>query len=77
MLMNVTERIANEVETLPPEAQQEVLDFVGFLRARLITKESRTPDIQWSEFSIANALRDMEQEAGPEYDDADLKERWR
>ncbi len=77
MLMNVTERIANEVETLPPEAQQEVLDFVGFLRARLVTKESRVPDIQWSEFSIANALRGMEQEAGPEYDDADLKERWR
>lgn len=75
--MNVSEQIANEVETLPPEAQQEVLDFVSFLRTRLVTRKSRKDDIQWSEFSIANALRGMEHEAGPEYGDADLKERWR
>jgi Protein of unknown function (DUF2281) len=75
--MNVTEQIANEVKTLPPEAQQEVLDFVGFLRTRLETRHSRKDDIQWSEFSIGNALRGMEEEAGPEYSEADLKERWR
>lgn len=75
--MNVTEQIANAVKTLSPEAQQEVLDFVGFLRTRLETRQSRKDDIQWSESSIGNALRGMEQEAVPEYSEADLKERWR
>ncbi len=77
MLMNVAERIANEVESLPPEVQQEVLDFVGFLRTRLVARESRKDDILWSGFSIGNALRGMEDEAGPDYSEADLKERWR
>lgn len=75
--MNVTEQIANEVKTLPPDVQQEILDFVGFLRTRLETRQSRKDDIQWSEFSIGTALRSMEHEAGPEYSEADLKESWR
>jgi len=77
LAMNVTEQITHEVKTLSLEAQQEVLDFVAFLRTRLETRQSRKDDIQWSEFSIGNALRGMEQEAVPEYSEADLKERWR
>lgn len=75
--MNVTEKIANEVKTLPPEVQQEILHFVGFLRTRLETRQFRKDDIQWSEFSIGTALGGMEHEAGPEYSEADLKESWR
>lgn len=33
-LMNVSERFQHDFEQLPPEKQEEVLDFIGWLNSR-------------------------------------------
>ncbi len=42
---NLVEAIDKEASTLPPEFQREVLDFIGYLRA----KSERKPDPAWLE----------------------------
>jgi len=53
--MSVAEQILQHVSSLPEAAQSEVLDFVEYLEA----KSDRT---NWSEFSLAQAMRGMESE---------------
>lgn len=70
--MTTAEAISQRIAALPEPAQREVLDFVEFLHTR--TKAAvREPDIAWSEFSLASAMRGMEDEPSP-YTAADLKE---
>lgn len=38
-LMGYSEIIAREVETLPPEKQVEILDFIAFLKMRQLSAE--------------------------------------
>ena len=33
-------KIAQEIESLPPEAQNQIIDFVAFLKKRYLTSES-------------------------------------
>jgi len=68
-MMSVAERIAEDLQTLPESAQAEVLDFVEFLKTRTRTAE----DAEWSAFSLAQAMRGMEDEPSP-YSESDLKE---
>lgn len=68
--MVIAEQISQTVQALPPASQQSVLDFVEFLAQR-----ERAEDEAWSRFSLDMALRGMEDDKGPEYTDADLKER--
>jgi len=69
MTMTTLERIMQHLQALPAPAQQEVLDFVEFLRQRMVTEENAL----WSRFSLASAMRGMEAEE-VEYTDADIKE---
>jgi hypothetical protein len=60
---------------LPDALQQEVLDFVKFLLFK--HEQETTPeqdDIEWSYFSLASAMRGMEDEDTPVYTTDDLKE---
>lgn len=66
--MTTTEQIVNHVKALPESARAEVLDFIEFL-------ESKAQNTRWSEFSLANAMRDMESEESP-YSLNDIKERF-
>ena len=63
------------VQMLPDPLQQEVLDFVKFL---LFKQEQETTleqdEIEWSNFSLASAMRGMEDEGTPIYTTDDLKE---
>ncbi len=34
-------------------------------------------EAEWIEFSLSSAIRGIEDENGPTYDESDLKERWR
>ncbi len=73
--MTTLESIHQHVQMLPDSLQQEVLDFAKFLlfkREQEITPEQ--DEIEWSEFSLASAMRGMEDEDSPTYTTDDLKE---
>jgi hypothetical protein len=67
--MKTAEVIYQKVKTLPEASQSEVLDFVEYL-----TQKLRREDAAWSEMSLANALRGMESDVWPDYDEEALKE---
>lgn len=73
--MSITESIQHHVQMLPDTLQQEVLDFVKFLLFK--HEQETTPeqdDLEWSNFSLASAMRGMEDEDTPVYTADDLKE---
>ncbi|HRV94382.1 MAG TPA: DUF2281 domain-containing protein [Anaerolineae bacterium] len=73
--MTTLESIHQYAQMLPDSLQREVLDFVKFL---LFKREQKTSpehdDIEWSSFSLASAMRGMENEDTPVYTLDDLKE---
>jgi hypothetical protein len=71
--MTTTEAILQHLQSLPDSARREVLDFVRFLESRRAELIQRDEDTAWSHFSLASALRGMEDEESP-YTLADLKE---
>lgn len=70
--MKTVDRIYEETSALPETVQREVLDFVEYL-AHKIQKENA----DWSELSVAAALRGLEDEVWPVYRNEDMKEKWR
>ena len=73
--MTTLESIHQYAQMLPDSLQQEVLDFIRFLlfkREQEIIPEQ--DDIEWSNFSLASAMRGMEDEDTPVYTTDDLKE---
>ena len=71
--MTTAERIHEQIQRLPEPLQAEVLDFIEFLMQR---QSVRKEDLDWSHLSLAAAMRDIEDEDVPIYDESDLKERW-
>jgi hypothetical protein len=69
--MKTAEVIYQKVKALPEASQGEVLDFVDYL-----TQKLRREDATWSEMSLSNALRGMENDVWPDYDEKELKEHW-
>ena len=74
--MSTVEKINVHVQQLPQLFQIEVLNFVEFLASKLTDKDSRQAEKLWSQFSIAQAMRGLEDEAAPAYNKSDLKEKW-
>lgn len=68
--MIVTDQITDKVQKLPVPLQEEVLDFVEYLLHK------SNGNSEWSEFSLAQAMRGFADDELPEYTDADLKEKW-
>lgn len=66
--MSVDKEIFDHLQDLPSEAQDEVLDFVKFLR-----EKNRKND--WTELSLKSALRGMKEDEGPEYTRKDIVEK--
>lgn len=71
--MTTTQAILQHLESLPDSARREVLDFVKFLESRREELMLREEDAAWSHFSLASAMRGMEDEETA-YTLADLKE---
>ncbi len=69
--MTITERIHEKLRGLPELMQREVLDFVEYL-----TQKLRKEDEEWSQLSVAAALRGLEEEKWPQYNEGELKEKW-
>ena len=70
--MTTAERIHEQVQRLPEPLQAEALDFIEFLMQR---QSVRKEDLDWFHLSLATAMRDIEDEDVPIYDESDLKER--
>lgn len=73
--MTTAQAIAETVSKMPEAAQQEVLDFVEFLESRLNRESDHNEEADWVEFSVASAMRGMEDE--PSYSTEDLKDSFR
>jgi hypothetical protein len=75
--MTVTDKIYQRVRILPEPMQAQVLDFVEFLLSKSeADSEDNLQDmdnLEWSNLSLAMAMRGMEDEEEP-YSMADLKE---
>jgi len=67
--MAISEQIQQYVQRLPASFQAEVLDFIEYLLA----KTKRQEDRDWSELSLAFAMRGLEGEEAPTYTIVDLK----
>lgn len=73
--MTTLESIHQYAQMLPDSLQREVLDFVKFLLTKREQETAPEPDdIEWSDFSLASAMRGMENEDTPVYTTDDLKE---
>ena len=66
--MTTAQAITEKIRNLPESAQREVLEFVESL--------AREEDTSWSHFSLASAMRGMEDEHSP-YSTADLRVHFR
>ena len=74
--MTTVQVIAQHIEALPEDARREVLDFMEFLEYKAKPSVKHEGDEAWSPFSLASAMRGMEDEFSP-YTTADLKEAFR
>ncbi|MFZ3384885.1 MAG: hypothetical protein WA144_13260 [Candidatus Methanoperedens sp.] len=71
----IFEQIEKGIQTFPYQMQLEVLDFIGYLKSKLEIEHARMEEIEWSNLSLANAVKDKD-EPEEEYSEADLKEKW-
>lgn len=74
--MIVREKINKTVEKLPISVQLEVLNFVEFVAQKAEQQGLEKESEQWTEFSLNQAMKGLENEEISEYTEADLKEKW-
>ncbi len=74
--MTTIDRISQQANQLPKNFQREALDFIEFLSNKAKRDNERREDLDWFNFSLTAAMRCMENEDGPNYDESDLKEKW-
>jgi hypothetical protein len=74
--MTTVEKITQHVQVLPEPVQQEVLDFVEFLKSRRQIPKDRDENAMWTELSLTSAMSGMEDEESP-YTLTDIKESFR
>lgn len=65
--MSVDKEIHRYLQDLPPEDQDEVLDFVKFL-------SQKNQKHSWGDLSLESAMRGLEQEDETNYTKEDIKE---
>jgi Protein of unknown function (DUF2281) len=70
--MSVKKLISQKIDNLSENKQIEVLDFIDFLLKKNLEEENE----QWNQFSLAQAMKGLENDEFPEYTEADLIEKW-
>ncbi|MBM4037922.1 MAG: hypothetical protein FJ290_05355 [Planctomycetes bacterium] len=73
--MSVAEEAIQHLRALPEPMQAQVLEFIEQLEHRAREGNGAAEDAEWSAFSLAAAMRGMEDEPSP-YSTDDLKERF-
>ncbi|MBU0511016.1 MAG: DUF2281 domain-containing protein [Chloroflexi bacterium] len=71
--MLVTLKIHENVQKLPAPFQAEVLDFVEYLLIKSEREIAQQGESDWSSFSLASAMRGMEDEDTTTFTMDDLK----
>jgi hypothetical protein len=71
--MTITDKISTRVQQLPTAYQAEVLDFVEYLLAKAARGAQEQEERLWSDLALTSAMRGMEDEDFPQYDQTDLK----
>jgi hypothetical protein len=74
--MVVIEEINRRVQRLPEPLRAEVLHFVDYLLTQAERDDNRQEDRAWFDLSLRSAMRGLEDESGPDYSEADLRERF-
>jgi hypothetical protein len=77
--MVLIEKLQSDMQKLPKDRQQEVLDFVEFLLAKSEQDAARQEEVEWSNTALAYTMKRMDEEEGedgPVYTLNDLKERY-
>ena len=70
--MSIKELINHKIDSLSENEQKKILDLIN-----LIEQHSFERDCQrWNQFSLEEAMRDLENDELPEYTEADLIEKW-
>lgn len=69
--MNLEKEVIERFKALPEHKQAEAIDFIDFLQKRTEAQEQE----RWGEFSLASAMRGMEDE-DDFYTVGDLKEKF-
>lgn len=70
------EKLQSDIQKLPADLQQEVVDFVEFLLTKVDRNAARYEEVEWSHAGLEYMLRCMEAEEGddaPVYTMSDLK----
>ena len=70
--MGIKQLINQKIDNLSEEEQKKVLDFVAFLQK----KDREVENEEWNQFSLEQAMKDLESDNLPEYIEADLIEKW-
>jgi hypothetical protein len=71
--MNDKDLILAKLSKLSKEKQEQVINFIDFLSSRSIDMELHNEDLDWSKFSLSQAMMGMEDEISL-YSLDDLKE---
>ena len=74
--METIEKIRRHLKELPESLHSQVLDFVEYLIAKADREKEWREGGNWSSFSVAEAMRGMEDEKAPVYTVEDLRERF-
>lgn len=74
--MLTAEKVSIEIQKLPSSMQQEVLDFVEFLLYKNRDRGTRREAENWNSFSMSSALKGLEADEFPEYEETDFVEKW-
>jgi hypothetical protein len=67
--MLLVEKLQSDIQKLPTDLQQEVVDFVEFLLTKVERNAARHEDLDWSHTGLEYVLRRMDAEEG---DDASV-----
>jgi hypothetical protein len=71
--MAIDEKIQQCVQKLSSPLQAEVLDFVEYLLDKTEREAFQQEETHWTNLSLAEAMRGIEDETGPVYATTDLK----
>lgn len=70
------EKLQSDIQKLPTDLQQEVVDFVEFLLTKVERNTARHEEVEWSRAGLEYMLRRMDAEDGddvPAYPLSDVK----
>lgn len=63
--MNTVKKILEHLKTMPEPEQNEVLDFVEYLKNSARLRKQSKEDVAWGQFTLESAMRGIAEEPSP------------